>query len=131
MTIESTTASHAIEAYFKLLETDEDFREKIVATGEDKQAKRALMQAAGLELFNAEDLESYRSRYIGEDGELTEEGLELVAAAAIGGAIICGIAGRTAGHFLGGWIGGDTGETVGQIIGGGIGGAIGSIFVPF
>lgn len=75
-------SKEAVRKYVELLSRDEEFLKKIVETGEDKSAKLALIKSHELD-FTREEFEEvgkeFASVYFAENGELTDEGLDIVS----------------------------------------------------
>lgn len=110
----------AVEQYFDLLTKNEEFAQKIIDSGENKETKLKIIKDYGMN-FTKDEFEvvakEYAKNYVNENGELTEEGLESVSGGLVFGALIgAGVAGS---------LGGLAGAGLGGLSGGVVGGAVG------
>lgn len=129
----------AVTQYFDLLVKDDIFAQKIIDTGEDREAKLQVIKDHGLDFTKEEFIETCKEQaelIYKEDGELTDEGLEMVSGGGFFGAILGGAIGTaigTAGGAVAGGVvgtvgGGILGVAGGAVLGTGEFGIIGAVF---
>lgn len=75
-------SKEAVRKYLELLDNDEEFLAKVHQTGDDKAAKMALINSYGME-FTKEEFEEVgrecAALFCDENGQLTDQGLEMIA----------------------------------------------------